>query len=186
MQANDGLAFCPGCGKTMTVAARLRQRRGSDLIVPRGGTLPPNCVKCAQPVAGVPREKTFTWYNPYLNLLFFLGGIGWIILLIAYYAGRKQMALGVPLCDEHQRQRRTRLLVGSLLLLGSPWLLVIGGIANNPDLMGFGGLVLTMQCVAGIVVLVLAIPLRSKRIDDNQGVFKGAGEAFLRLVETER
>jgi hypothetical protein len=62
---------------------------------------------------------------------------------------------------------------------------VIGGIANNEDLMAFGGLLLTVQLFAGIVVLVLATPLRPRRIEDHQGIFKGAGEAFLRLVEIQ-
>jgi hypothetical protein len=184
-QVDDGLEFCPRCGKAVTTAGPRRRRRGSDLIVAHGSSLPPNCVKCAQPVVGAPREKTFTWYNPWLNLLILAGGIGWVILLIAYYSARKQMALGVPLCDNHQRQRRTRLLVGTLLLLVSPWLLVLGGLVNNEDVLAFGGIVLTLQVVVGIVVLVRAAPLRSKRIDDHEGVFKGAGEAFLRLVETQ-
>jgi GYF domain 2 len=159
-------------------------RDDKKLVVIRGATLPPYCVKCAKPADSPPWEKNYTWHNPLLALLLFLGLIGLIIYIPIYYSRRKQMMLVVPLCIEHWRARRTKLWVGTVLLVTSPLLLIFGVMTDKDYVSGIGFLVLLGMLTAGTVVLFMAAPLRAKKIDDQQGVFVGAREPFLQVIDS--
>jgi uncharacterized membrane protein YiaA len=159
-------------------------REGNKLIVIRGAMLPPYCVKCAQPADGVPWEKNFAWSSPLLALWLILGLLGIVIYLIGYYSARKQMKLMVPLCEEHRRARRTKLWVGSLLLITSPLLMVIGIAVSQDWVTGLGFFAFLVMAISGAVVLILSQPLRPKRIDDRQGRFAGAREPYLAFIDS--
>jgi hypothetical protein len=159
-------------------------RDGNKLIVTRGAMLPPYCVKCAQPADGAPWQKNFAWCNPLLAFLLILGLIGIVVYIIVYYSARKQMMLIVPLCEEHRRARRTKLWVGSLLLITSPLLMVIGAIVDKNELLGFGLFSFLVMAIGGAVVLIQSQPLRPKKIDDQQGFFVGAREPFLQFIDS--
>jgi hypothetical protein len=157
---------------------------GNKLVVTRDAMLPPYCVKCAQPADGVPWEKNFAWCTPWLGLWLILGLIGIIVYFIVYNTSRKQMTLIVPLCRQHRRARRTKLWVGSLLLITSPALMVIGVIVNIDELAGFGFFSFLAMMIGGAVVLILSQPLRAKNIDEQQGIFVGAREPFLQFIDS--
>jgi hypothetical protein len=161
-------------------------RDGKKLVVTRGAMLPPYCVKCGQPADGAPWEKTFAWCNPLLALWLILGLFGIIIYIIVYYRARKQMALTVPLCKGHRQARRTRLWVGSLLLIASPLLMVIGIIIDKDWLTGFGFFSFLIIAISGVIALIRSQPLRAKKIDDQQGIFAGAREPFLQFIDSHR
>ncbi|HWZ82151.1 MAG TPA: DUF4339 domain-containing protein [Terriglobales bacterium] len=160
-------------------------REGNKLVVIRGAVLPPFCVKCAQPGVEPAWEKNFAWGNPWWALFLLLGIIGIIVYAIVYYSSRKQMKLIVPLCEQHRRAQRTMRWVGVTLLLTSPVLLVIGVTLNKDYLTGAGVIALLVMAIAGGVVLILASPLRARKIDDQQGWFVGAREPFLQIIETQ-
>jgi hypothetical protein len=159
-------------------------RDGNKLIVTRGAMLPPYCVKCAQPADGAPWEKNFAWCNPLLALLLILGLIGIVVYIIVHYSARKQMTLIVPLCEEHRLARKTKLWVGSLLLITSPLLMVIGAIVDKDKLIGLGFFSFLVMAISGAVVLIQSQPLRPKKIDDQQGLFVGAREPFLQFIDS--
>jgi hypothetical protein len=160
-------------------------RDGKTLVITRGATLPPYCVKCAQPADSPDWQKNFSWCNPLLGLLVLAGCPGILIYLIVYYSIRKQIKLAVPLCEQHKRARRTKLWVGTMLMVTSPLFLVIGAMADKPDLTGAGLFALLAMLIAGGVLLIQASPLRPKKIDDMQGLFVGAREPFLRVIESQ-
>ena len=160
------------------------RRDANKLIVTRGAMLPPYCVKCAQPSDGTPWEKNFAWCNPWLALLLILGFIGIVVYIVVYYNARKQMTLAVPLCEGHRQARRTKLWVGALLLITSPLLMVIGVIQNKDELTGLGFVLFLVVVIGGAIMLIQSQPLRPKKIDDQQGLFAGAREPFLQLIDS--
>jgi GYF domain 2 len=156
-------------------------REGKKLVVPRGTSLPHYCVKCGKPAEGPDLQKNFAWLNPLLGLLVLGGCIGIIVYIVLYYAMRKQMTFGVPLCEEHQRAIKKKLWLGGGLTAAGPVLIVIAALVDKPEIAAFGILLL----LVGAIVLVLSPPLRPKKIDDAQGLFAGAGEAFLNIIESQ-
>ena len=164
-------------------AEPLLRRDGKKFVVTQGGELPHHCVKCGQPVEGELWQKNFIWYNPWFNLLLLVGLIELVVVLIIYYTTRKQMKLAVPLCPKHRQKRRTILWAGAILLITSPWLLVLGAFKDSEAMLGGGVIVVLLMLLAGAIVLSQAPAIRPKKIDDREGVFAGAGEAFLQLIE---
>jgi hypothetical protein len=159
-------------------------REGNKLVVIRGAVLPSFCVKCAQPGVEPPWEKNFVWSNPLWALFLFLGLIGIIIYSIVYFSRCKRMTLIVPLCERHRRARRTMRWAGIALLVASPVPPVAAAVIDKYDLAAFSVFALLAMAIGGGVVLMLASPLRPKKIDDQQGWFVGAREPFLQMVES--
>ncbi|MGH9788650.1 MAG: hypothetical protein ACRD4U_08140 [Candidatus Acidiferrales bacterium] len=151
-------------------------RKDNLLVVPRGVSLPPLCVKCGQPASSAVLKKKYYWHTPWLFLLILIGVLIYAIVAIIV---RKSFELAVPLCEEHWQRRRRALWTGGGLLVGSivaP--IFLTGFVRD----GYGGwwaLFLFAAGVTGIVYLALAPPLAPNYIDDREARFKGAGEAFL-------
>lgn len=158
------------------------KREGNLLLVPpRGAVLPQSCVKCGQPPTKV-LKKTYYWQNPLLALLILLGILGIVIYAIVTMIVRKPAYLEVPLCDQHDSSRKTRLWIGAILLI--LWLPVgIGLIAvQNDTTTVLGVICLFVFFIAGIVFLSIAPPLKPKFIDERIAKFKGCGPAFLNQI----
>lgn len=149
---------------------------GKDVVVTRNGVLPGRCVCCNAP-ATTRLRRQFQWYPPWVNLLILFPGL--LIAVILMLVLRKKMPLEVPLCDEHRRRRRQRLLaciawgLGSLVLLGvsilatsgtTTWVLALGSIISALGSLVAGG--------------YAAAILRPRRITDDAGRFRGAAPDF--------
>ncbi len=156
-------------------------RDGNQLIVPRGASLPHFCVKCAQPPDGSEQQKNFSWCHPALALLILLGLIGIIVYAVVYGITKKQMMLNLPLCAEHQSAKKKKTWLGALLLLVSPLFVIL---AVTSDKLWFI-LPFLALLLAGGIVLTRVSPLRPKKIDEFQGIFLGAEEPFLNLVDSQ-
>src|SRR5262245_52238987 len=90
-------------------------RRGKQMVVPRGSSLPASCVKCGAP-AKTPWRKKFYWHHPAYYITIFAGLLLYaIIVLIA----RKSMELNVPLCDAHHGERKRYNILAVILMLGA-------------------------------------------------------------------
>jgi hypothetical protein len=96
-------------------------RRGNVVLVPSGAGLPPYCIKCGAPPVNEQRKSTFSWHEPRLYLLLFLG-----VLPYFFFApnARKEVELIMPLCSAHRRPRRLLARGGTLLPVGG-WLMVL-------------------------------------------------------------
>jgi len=154
-------------------------RDGETLVVPRGASLPPFCVKCGAP-ATEHIQKSFKWHSPWLALLVFLGLLPYLVVV---FAAQKSCQVVVPICDAHQKRRRNYLWIGLALLVAclpvADW---IGTLA------GRGGWLALAFLVLLIASLVFLMPLRSllspQHIDETRAIFKGAGENFLARLPT--
>lgn len=177
---------CRGCGKLSQVQGAKHcgycgnaldwqplQRQGRDLIVWKGGTLPPYCVKCGLVTHQQPVMRKFYWHSPLLYLII-LAGV--LIYAIVAMIVRKRFDLGVPLCDSHFRLRRIWMSVAAaLMLLAFPALIV--GITN--DYPGTGIVVCLVTLLGGAIAWSLVSPiLRPRKITDEMAIFRGADEAF--------
>jgi hypothetical protein len=152
-------------------------RDGKKMIVPRGSSLPANCVKCGA-VAQTPWRKKFFWHNPLLYLMIIFPGL--LIYAIVALIVRKNMELNVPLCDNHHGERKRFLIVGTVLILGCVPAGIALGVALDEG--GYGFLLGVVMFFASLVFFSRSAFLRPAKIDEFGGEFTGAKEEFLRLL----
>jgi len=166
-----GAKHCNYCGRALDWQAV--QRVGKDLIVWKGASLPPYCVKCGMVSHQQPVLRKFYWHNPLLYLIVLAGVLIYAIVALIV---RKRFDLGVPLCDSHFRLRRIWMSVSAgLMLIAFPALFI--GIAN--DYPGTGVLVCLVTLLGGAITWSSVAPiLRPTKITDEMAVFRGAHESF--------
>jgi hypothetical protein len=178
--------FCRSCGKESQVAGAKHcghcgrpfdwqpvQRQGKDLVVFRGGSLPPYCVKCGMVAHQQPVQRKFYWHSPLLYLTILAGVVVYAIVALIV---RKRFDLGVPLCEPHFRLRRIWMSVSAAgMLIAFPALIV--GVTNGYP--GTGLLVCLVTLVGGAITWAAVSPiLRPTKITDELAVFRGAHESF--------
>lgn len=156
------------------------QAKGSLFVVPPGGLLPNQCVKCGAAPSEPWLDLTFNWHHPALFLLL----ISPIIYLIVSLIVAKKVTLAVPLCAAHKEIRKKRLWAGWLLLIACIPLPVamgtyIGNDAAN-TLAVWLGIVLF---ICGIGLLLAARPLRATHIGQASAEFSGACPEVLDAME---
>lgn len=153
-------------------------RDGSELVVPKGTSLPLYCVKCGK--AGTTTvDMTFRWMNPLYYLLILLG-IGILLLVIIRMIFGKKIKLSIPLCDVHRRYIHRLRIASVILLLGSiPVAIICVYVIGGPEGAGWGMLVWVLTALAGLITLHLQRPLHVKSIGDDRAIMKGTSEAFL-------
>lgn len=162
---------CGHCGRTL--AFQPVQREGRDLVVWKGGTLPPFCVKCGRAVHDEPVRRKFYWHSPLIYLTI-LASI--LIYAIVALVVRKRFDLAVPLCESHFRLRRIWMSVAAALMLAAFPALFLGVASGYP---GTGLLVFLAALLGGGGVWTVVAPiLRPRKITDEMAVFRGAHESF--------
>jgi hypothetical protein len=167
----QGAKHCGHCGRPLDWQPV--QRVGRELVVYRGGTLPPYCVKCGLAVRQHPVQRKFYWHSPLLYLTILAGVLIYAIVAVIV---RKRFDLGVPLCESHFRQRRIWLTGAAALMLGA-FPALIAGIASHYPVTGI--LACVVALLGGAIVWSLVAPiLRPTTITDDMAVFRGAHESF--------
>jgi len=166
-----GAKHCGHCGRALDWQPV--QRVGRELIVWRGGTLPPYCVKCGLAAHQQPVVRKFYWHSPLLYLTI-LAGI--LIYAIVALIVRKRFDLGVPLCESHFRQRRIWMSVAAGLMLMAFPALIVGITYDSP----LAGILICLAALLGGAILWSAVApiLRPTRITDELAIFRGAHESF--------
>jgi len=153
-------------------------RDGKTLVVPAGGCLPGNCVKCGASQSVQRLTKTFRWHSPWVYVLIFLGVIVYFIVALVV---TKKVRLDIPLCRAHRSWRVRMNFVGASLLVGSVPVSIILS-AFNVDgavtaLIGVG------MALSGLVVLgIVGGSFKPVYIDETRAVFTGACEKFLSIL----
>lgn len=150
-------------------------RNGKKLNVPRGASLPAQCVKCGA-AAQKPWRKKFYWHAPWLFILVIFPGL--LIYAIVALIVRKSMELNVPLCDRHHSDRKRFVALGAVMLIGFiPVGAILAGIGIDG---GYASLVALAMFIVGVVFYMKAQFLRPVKIDEQGGTFLGGNEEFLR------
>jgi len=149
-------------------------RNGKKLNVPRGASLPAQCIKCGAP-AQKPWRKKFYWHAPWLFILVIFPGL--LIYAIVALIVRKNMELNVPLCDRHHSDRKRFVTLGAVMLIGFIPVGVILGVAGMDA--GYASLVALAMFIVGVVFYSKAQFMRPTNIDDQGGTFTGAADQFL-------
>ena len=151
-------------------------RDGKDLLVTRGSALPNYCISCGGPARTV-LQKTMRWHPSWLVILIFLGFLPYLIGVLLV---RTTMDLRLPLCTAHREKHRNLRRVAVGLLLGAAALLLSCFYLSESNVSTALFLGLALLLAAGIVWEVASRLLRSRFIDREKGVFRGANEEFLR------
>ena len=177
---------CRSCGKNSTIPGARHcgycgsgldwqplQRQGRDLVVWKGGTLPPYCVKCGLATHQQPVMRKFYWHSPLLYLTILAGVLVYAIVAMIV---RKRFDLGVPLCESHFRLRRIWMTVSAALMLIAFPALIVGMLNDYP---GTGVLICLVTLLGGAITWGIVSPiLRPMKITDEMAVFRGADETF--------
>ena len=181
--AQPSAAVLAAGGVGATAAAPGLRRDGDRLVVGRGATLPPYCVKCGQP-ADKFVKKNFGWHSPWLYLLIFAGVLVYAILATVLM---KRMKIDVPLCEAHRKRRFTLLAAGWALFLGAiPLGIFIGSLGSDDSAVGIGFLVGFTAFIASMVLFAMGSRIMApKKIDDNEAIFGGVSPAFLDYIATQ-
>ena len=159
------------------LAPVIARKRGKQVVVPRSASLPASCIKCGTP-AQIPWRKKFYWHSPWLYIMILFPGL--LIYLIVALIVRKQMELNLPLCDTHHADRKRYRLLGALMLIG---FLPVGLLLGYNFSTALGWITGSGMFIGGIVFWHLSqLGLAPIKIDETEGIFRGAGEAFLNLL----
>lgn len=160
------------------VATVRRVPRAGRFVVSRDTILPPQCVKCGNPATEPWLRKTFYWHHPGFYFLVISPLIYVIVALIV----NKKVALSVPLCDAHKKQRMALLWAAGVLLVGCiPLPIVLGSSGDDSAVtlalwLGIG------MFVGGLICLAYSSLIRPTYIDSQVAEFAGACPAFLSVL----
>lgn len=173
-----GAKHCGYCGRALDWQPV--QRLGRELVVWRGGTLPPYCVKCGMVSHQQPVLRKFYWHSPLLYLTILAGVLIYAIVAVIV---RKRFDLGVPLCESHFRLRRIWMSVAAALMLIAFPALILGVLYDYP---GTGILVCLVTLLGGAITWSVVAPiLRPTVITDEMAVFKGAHGSFFGRLQVD-
>ena len=161
--------------------------------------LPEICMKCGAP-SSVHKNKTFSWYPPWVGVLLLAGLIPYLIVAAIV---TKRCRVEVPLCDQHKSHWLMRQLLVLLSLLG---LLALGvvfmiagaaasdaaaasnkGSGNNPvfAFLCVGWLVLMLGWII-LAVIVQYTTIRPSEITDTSIRLTSVSEVFAEACDEER
>jgi hypothetical protein len=153
-------------------------RSGALLMARNGAVLPPRCVKCNAPIDGSAKQRRFSWHHPALFLIILLNILIYAIVAIVV---RKNVVVTLGLCQAHRRRRFRGILAGVAGIFLSVGFFIASGMAEQPNLVLAGLVVLVVSIV---VIESMARTLSPARIADKVGQLKGCGEAFLASLPT--
>jgi hypothetical protein len=179
-QSDNAPPPLPGPAAPEVPAAGIWRHEGL-LVIQQGAQLPDRCVVCNR--STMHRwPKTFYWAPPVLRFLILLNILVYAIVMLAV---RKKADLAVPLCEEHEETRRTKVRtswlvgIGGLVLIGTSFMALGDDNGGVFGLLFFVGLI---GLLAGALMNSSAIPLQPKKIDNYYSFMKKAGDDFLRSL----
>jgi hypothetical protein len=149
---------------------------GNLLFVTRYGTLPPICVRCANPVAK-PFHKKYSWHPFFIYIFFpvkFLLPKGDKLYEFTTRSASEELELEVYICPKH-RANEVLIALAQMSIYGIGLFVFI--------YYRWAGLLLILASNVG--ASVLPPRLRPTFIDESHGTFKGAGAAFLDQLTTK-
>jgi hypothetical protein len=179
-----------GYASPMTGAVNAAWRRGNQVVATRDAELGDACVKCGAPAEGWRWNKTVYWISPAFLLLFFLP-FGLIILLIVYLIVRKSAKVSAGLCPAHRSRRMKGILITTVLALAGAVGLVVG-IGLSAEAKSSDPPIGIAVALASVVMLItsavtgttMARVLTPAKVDDHYAWYRGAGEGYLRLLNS--
>lgn len=153
--------------------------------------LPDVCMQCGEP-ATLRKSKTFSWFPPWIWVLFFVCGL--LPFAIVAMIMTKRRTVDVPLCEEHRNHWlwRQLLVFGTLLgvvVIGVvAWGVLIANDNNRGD--PLGGILCAGSLIFLVAWLILAVivqstSIRPKEITDRDITLTGVSKAFVEAYEQE-
>lgn len=154
--------------------------------------VPDRCMQCGAPAA-VYREKTFSWYPPWVYVLLLAGLLPFLIVALVL---TKKKRVPVPLCHAHRNHWAWRNAVMLLSFLGLGGLaiaaVVLVNMAAGPNgfdqYSGFicGGSVVGLIVWLVVVAVLQQTAIRPTEITDDSVTLTGVAKEFVRAYEENR
>ncbi len=152
--------------------------------------LPELCMKCGAP-ATVHKQKTFSWFPPWVWVLLFVCGL--LPFAIVAMILTKRRTIGAPLCEEHKNHWLWRQLVivgGFFALIAIGFMSAIASDISRGGDDTVGGLLCGMTLVGLVIWLIAAVILqaaaiRASEITDTSLTLTGVSDAFIEAFEQE-
>lgn len=152
--------------------------------------LPSVCMACGAP-ATVRKNKTFSWYPPWISVFLFVGGP--LIFIILALVLTKRQKVETPLCERHTNYWWLQPLIMGFALLG---FLVLGfftlfAMDNGNGGSGNLGAAMCGATILGLVVLLIVVAvmtsmrIRPTEITDRAIKLTSVSEAFVDAVEAD-
>lgn len=148
-------------------------RDKSILVMSKGATLPPWCVKCNEPTHGLVLKRKLSWHHPAIYLLILIN------LLVYFIVGmvlRKTAPVEIGLCEKHLARRRRNIWITWLLFVFGVLGFIMAALAEDPAplLLGIGFI------LAAIIFAVVSIRVvMPTKIDDKFVWLKGVNKDYL-------
>src|SRR5215469_17048774 len=118
--------------------------RANLLVISRGAKLPLFCIMCGDPAFGTPAKRNFKRYRFPLwigGLVLLASGalatvrlVGFAMMAVSLLTS-DSVALGIPLCEEHQNNQGAASLIGRILCFGGLIVAVTVSILRAPPLL---------------------------------------------------
>jgi hypothetical protein len=152
--------------------------------------LPDVCMKCGAP-AVLCKNKTFSWFPPWVWLLFFFCGL--LPFAIVALVLTKRRTVSVPLCADHKNHWfwRQLVMVAGLLLLVVGFVAWIAAIdeprGRNDSLTGLvcvGLFILLLIWLVGAII-AQTTSIRPKEITDKDITLLGVSDVFIQAYEDQ-
>jgi hypothetical protein len=155
--------------------------------------LPPVCIRCGGS-ATLHKDKSFSWYPPWVAVLILAGLAPYLIVAIIL---TKRMTVAAPLCDRHKGHWfwRTFLIVASFLgLVGLFVLFIVFAVQSQPgarDTDMLAGIACAGAAVGFLFWVIAAIVLqmtaiRPTEITDHTITLTGVAPDFIDAVRADR
>ena len=153
--------------------------------------LPKVCMRCGAP-ADQQKYKRFSWYPGWVNILFLVGLLPWVIVALVL---TKRMAVYAPMCSRHRNHWLVRSLIvvgGLVLVLGAAVAAVVlmasADRRAGPDSDSIGGYACVGTLGALLLLIVVAVivqttTIRPSEITDRTITLVGVAPEFKKALE---
>lgn len=163
----------PTAGVYTPAAAGEVWRLGDLLVMAKGASLPDRCVRCNGPV-DVRLRRKLSWHRPWIFLTILISVLVYLIIALIV---RKKAELEVPLCAEHERQRKNRVGMAWIVVLASVAMGIVG--LASPDYVVLLALAPFVFLVGLILGAAASQPVVPKKIDDRHVWLRKVSPAYL-------
>jgi hypothetical protein len=148
-------------------------REKSTLVMSKGATLPPYCIRCNEPTHGKVLKRKLSWHHPAIYLIIL---VALLIYFVVAMVLRKNATVEIGLCEKHLALRRRNIWITWLLCLFGVLGFMMAVVAEESAYMLLSLAFFLGAIIWGVVAVRVVSPAK---IDDKFVWLKGVNEDYL-------